>query len=219
MNNMLPREKAIECGISSLNDNELLALVLKSGYKNSNVFKLANNIIEIAGGFNNISSLTYEELISIKGIKSAKALEILAILEIAKRLSKINVINDSELSNPSKVIDWIRFNVGFSNQEEFFVIFLNARGSVIKAEVLFRGSKNSSIVAVDEVLRKALLLKSSGIVVAHNHPSDNVTPSKNDLDFTKRLYASSIMLGIPLLDHIIVSKSNYFSFKTHNLLC
>lgn len=219
MNEMMPREKALEYGISSLNNNELLALIIKSAYKDRNVFELADDILSLANGFNNLLSLSYEELISIKGIKTAKALEIMAILEISKRLSKIDSISESQLNNPSKVVEWMRFNVGFSNQEEFFAVYLNARGSIIKAEVMYKGSKNSSIVGIDEILRKGIILKASALVVAHNHPSDNVEPSSNDIDLTHKLYNSCSMLGIPLLDHLIIGKSSYFSFKNHNMLC
>lgn len=219
MNEMMPREKALEYGISSLNNNELLALIIKSAYKDRNVFELADDILNLANGFNNLLSLSYEELISVKGIKTAKALEIMAILEISKRLAKIDTINESQLNNPSKVVEWMRFNVGFSNQEEFFAVYLNARGTIIKAEIMYKGSKNSSIVGIDEILRKAIILKASALVVAHNHPSDNVEPSNNDIDLTHKLYNSCSMLGIPLLDHLIIGKSNYFSFKNHNMLC
>lgn len=219
MEEMMPREKALEYGISSLTNIELLALVIKSAYKNKNVYDLAQDILQLANGFNNLLSLSYEELVSIKGIKKAKALEIMAILEISKRLTKIDSINESQLSNPQKVVEWIRFNVGFSNQEEFFAVYLNARGSILKAEVMYKGSKNSAIVGIDEILRKAILLKASAIVVAHNHPSDNVKPSKEDIDITHKLYNSSLMMDIPLLDHIIIGKSNYFSFKNNNMLC
>lgn len=215
----MPREKAIEYGITALNNNELLALVIKSAYKNRNVFELVDELLEVAGGFNNLLSLTYEELVTIKGIKTAKALEIMAILEISKRLAKIDSISEKQLNNPEKIVEWLRFNVAYSNQEEFFAVYLNAKGTVIKAEIMFKGSKCSSIVGVDEILRKAILLKSSAIIVAHNHPSDDVTPSQNDIDITHKLYNSSMLLGIPLLDHLIIGKTSYFSFMNHSMLC
>lgn len=218
MNDMMPREKALEYGIASLNNNELLALIIKSAYKDKNVFELADDILNLANGFNNLLSLSYEELISIKGIKTAKALEIMAILEISKRLSKIDMINEKQLTNPSKVVEWIRFNVGFSNQEEFFAVYLNAKGSIIKAEVMYKGSKNSSIVGIDEILRKAIILKASALVVAHNHPSDDVEPSNNDIELTNKLYRASKLVGIPLLDHLIIGKSSHFSFRNNSML-
>ena len=123
----MPREKALRFGISSLNNNELLALIIKSAYRDKGVLELAQDVIETADGFMNLLSLTYEELVSIKGIKDAKALELMAILEIARRLSRVDRISEAELSSPNKVVDWLRFNLGFSVQEQFFVIYLNAR--------------------------------------------------------------------------------------------
>ena len=215
---MFPREKALNTGIGSLSNEELLALIIKSGYKNNNVFMLANALIDKANGFDNLLSLNYEELIDIKGIKKAKALEILAILEIAKRLSNYKVIKEECINTPSNMLNWLRFNIGFSNQEEFLVVYLNAGGRIIKSEILFKGSRNTSVIGVDEVMRKAILLKSSGIIVCHNHPSGRVKPSSADIEITKNLTMACEMLGIKFYDHIIVSKEGYYSFKQANLL-
>lgn len=215
---LMPREKALEFGIASLNNNELLALVLKSGYKDLNVFELVDKLLEYSNGFYNVLTLTYEELINIKGIKKAKALEILAILEIAKRLSKPQVVNEDVMLSPDKVVNWLRYNLGFLTHEEFFAVFLNNKGSIIKYESLFKGSKSSSIVAVDEVFRRAILLKASSLLIAHNHPSGICEPSRQDIDITDSLKNASAMLGIPLLDHIIVSNTSYYSFKKSGLL-
>ena len=215
---LLPREKALQYGISSLNNIELLALIIKFAYKDRNVMQLAEDVIKAADGFSNLLSLTYEELVAIKGIKKAKALEIMAILEIYKRLSKVDRISEPELNSPGKIVEWLRFQLSFSHQEEFFVVYLNARGNIIKSEVMFKGNSRSSLVGIDEILRKAILIKASMILVAHNHPSDNVEPSNADLELTARLSEASSIMGIPLIDHIIVGKSDYFSFKNHGML-
>ena len=214
---MMPREKALNYGINSLNNKELICLIVKSGYKDNNVFKVVDDILDRCDGFSNLLSLTYEELINIKGINNAKALEIMAILEIASRLSKVDEIKEENLNRPDKVVDWLRFKLAYSTQEEFFVIYLNGRSKVIKSEVLNKGSKNASTIAIDEVLRKAILLKSSGIIVAHNHPSGNINPSTADIDTTNKLINAGKLVGIPLLDHLIISKENYFSFKNNGL--
>lgn len=214
---MLPREKALNYGISSLSNLELICLIVKSGYKDKNVFEVVDEILDVCNGFNNLLSLTYEELINIKGINKAKALEIMAILEIASRLTKIDEIKEENLDRPEKVVDWLKFKLGYSNQEQFFVIYLNGRGKVIKSEVLYKGSKNASTIAIDEILRKAILLKSSGIIVSHNHPSGNIKPSSADIDVTNKLIEACRLIGIPLLDHLIVSKNDYFSFKNNGL--
>ncbi len=215
---MMPREKALSYGISSLNNSELIALVLKTGNKEKNVLELAEEILESANGFSNLMSLSYEELVSIKGIKKAKALELMAILEIAKRLTRMETICESQLNEPKKVVEWLKANLGYSVQEEFFAVYLNGKGGIIKSEILYKGNKNSASVGVDEILRKAILLKASGLLVAHNHPSDNVSPSDADIQLTRKLSSSGRMMGIPLLDHIIIGKTGYFSFKNHNML-
>lgn len=215
---MLPREKARNFGIKCLSNSELLALVIKSAYKNKNVMDLSNEIIESVNGFDHLLSLSYEELINIKGIKEAKALEILAILEIARRLSRIDYIKEENLNNPEKIVEWIRFNIAFTSKEVFYVIFLNAAGKIIKSETLFVGSKNSSVVGIDETMRRAILLKASGFVVCHNHPSGNVNPSFADKKITMELKEAGNLLSIKLLDHIIVSCDSYFSFLREGLL-
>lgn len=219
VNDLMPREKALNYGISSLTNIELLALVLKTGYGNRDVFHLANDVIDMANGFENLLSLTYEELIYIKGIKKAKAMELLAILEISKRLSKIDMVKQEELKDMSKVIDWLKFTHGFSKKEEFIVLYLNARNAIIKTEVEFTGNKNSSVVGIDQILRKALLLKANSIIVAHNHPSGVVVPSHQDIEVTNTLSRGCKLVGIELLDHLIISNSDYFSFRQMGLLC
>ena len=215
---MLPREKTLKYGISSLTNIELLALILKTGPRGSIVLQLAEELTQRANGFANLFTLTYEELIAIPGIGQAKSLEILAILEIAKRLSSVDKVCESDLDSPQKIAEWLRFQIGFSDQEEFMVLFLSNAGDIIKHEVLFKGSKNTSIVAPDEILRRAIRYKAARIVICHNHPSNNVRPSSADIDATRNLKNACKLLSIPLLDHIIVSKTDYFSFKQHKLI-
>ena len=214
----MPREKALEYGISSLDNRELLALIIKSAYKGQTVMELTEEILDMAGGFDNLLSLTYEELTAIKGIKKAKALELLAILEICKRLSKVERISEPSLDHPKKVVDWLRFNLGYAQTEEFLAVYLDGKGSIIRSEVLFKGDKHSANIAVDEILRKAILRKASGLLVAHNHPSDNINPSQADIELTAKLSKACRMMGIPLLDHIIIGKTDYFSFKNHDMI-
>ena len=214
----MPREKALQYGISSLSNIELLALVIKSAYRNKGVLELSKDIIDKAGSFADLLSLTYEELTLIKGIKKAKAMEILGILEICKRLTKIDRVAEPEINSPEKLVDYLRFSLAYSFQEEFFVIFMNNRGNVIKSEVMFKGNSSSATIGIDEILRKALLLKARGLIVAHNHPSDNCTPSDADIDLTARLGRSCAMMGLVLHDHIIISRTGYFSFKQQSML-
>ena len=128
-----------------------------------------------------------------------------------------DVVCDS-LSNPQKVVNFIRYRIGYEDTENFNVLYINARGNIIKCETLFKGGKTQSIVAIDEVLRRAILLKAHSIIVSHNHPSGNTTPSPQDLEITEKLKGACELVGIPLLDHVIVSKIDYFSFKKNGLI-
>ena len=183
-------------------------MLFRSAYKEKNVFDLTEEILEKAGGFNNLLSLSYDELVSIKGIKKAKALEILAILEVSKRLAKVDSVSENRTLNPLILVDYLRFNLGFSSQEEFFVVFLGAGGRILKASTLFKGTGDRAIVGVDDIFRNALLCKARSIVVAHNHPSGNCNPSKEDIDITRRISEGSKLVGITLLDHIIISNTS-----------
>ncbi len=216
--NLLPREKALNYGLQTLSNKELLALVLKSAYRNTNVLSMSNDVINKAGGFRNLLSLTYDELVEIKGIKKAKALEILAMLEIFKRLSRVDSIEDSKNLDALKLVDFLRFEIGFKEREEFYLILINSKGDILKAESMYRGTSDHSPVALDEILRNALRNKTKYVVVAHNHPSDNVSPSDADIKLTRAISEGCNTVGIKLLDHLIVSQSSYFSFKSAGLL-
>ena len=163
-------------------------------------------------------SLTYDELIEIKGIKKAKALEILAMLEIFKRLSRVDSIEDSNNMNPLKLVDFLRFEIGFKEREEFYLILISSKGIILKAESMYRGTSEYSPVAIDEILRNALRMKTKYVVVAHNHPSNNVAPSQADIALTKAISDGCKTVGLKFLDHLIVSQSSYFSFKSAGLL-
>ena len=215
---MLPREKALAYGFESLSNNELVSLIIKSAYREKNVYDLTDEILEKAGGFNNLFSLSYDELVSIKGIKKAKALEILAILEVSKRLARVDTVSENRTLNPLILVDYLRFNLGFSDQEEFFVVFLGAGGKILKAATMFKGTGDRAVIGIDDILRNALLCKAKSLVVAHNHPSGNCSPSNEDIEITRRISEGARLIGIMLLDHIIISSTSYYSFISNNLL-
>ena len=219
MNELKPREKALKYGIEVLENHELLSLILKTGINGKSVTDISKEITSTFNDLSDLFSYTYEELIQIEGIGQVKALEILAIIEIYKRLNNLDDIERIELLSSDKVANWIRYKIGFSYQEEFYVLFLDGAGNLIRHEVLFKGSSKNTVVGIDEIIRRALLLKASAIIVAHNHPGGNAKPSDNDLITTEKLLKSCQLLGIKLLDHIIVTKSSYYSFSLEGLLC
>lgn len=215
---VLPREKATQWGIESLEDKELLALVLESAGRGNSVFILAEELLALAGNLPRLLSLSYEELTSIKGIKQAKAYTLMAVFEIYRRILQVHKLERVLLNSNDKVTAWVRATIGFENQENFFVLFLNNHLELIRSEVLFKGSADSSLVSIKELLRKAILYRASNLVIAHNHPSGHCYPSSEDKKITEAIQNILRFMDMRLVDHIIVSPEDSFSFRKENLL-
>ena len=208
-----PREKAINQGIESLSNEELLALILRCGTRNKSVLELSNFILNKYVNFNNLINCSYEELITIEGIKEAKAIEILAIMEIAKRIQKNKINEIKKISNPEDIYNYFSIFLEEEKQEVFMVIFLNIKSHIIKYEKLFIGGVSSSIIDINLIFKKAIGYGASKIVCLHNHPSGDPTPSNQDVLLTKKIIKMGDMLDVKLLDHIIIGKKSYISLK------
>lgn len=209
----MPREKAIINGINSLSDNELLALILKTGTKTMNVFELSNYILNTYHNFNELINCCYEDLIKISGIKKAKAIEILAIMEIAKRIQKGKINKLTIINKADDVYNYFSILLREEKQEVFMVIFLNIKSHIIKYEKLFVGGVNTSIIDSNLIFKKALTCGACKIICVHNHPSGDPTPSAQDILITKKIIKIGEVVGIQVLDHIIIGKEKYISLK------
>lgn len=215
--NERPREKAINSGVQTLSNEELLAIILKCGTKGISVLELAKDILKKYYTFNNILNCNYEELMEIKGINKAKAIELLAIMEIAKRIQKNKINALKSISSPEDIYNNFSVLLKEEKQENFMVIFLNIKSHIIKYETLFVGGVSSSIIDVNFILRKAINCGASKIICLHNHPSGDPTPSSQDIMVTKKIYLHADMLDIKLMDHIIIGKNSYVSLKKEGL--
>lgn len=209
----MPREKAIRNGITTLSNNELLALVLKTGTKKMNVFELSNYILNRYNSFNELINCSYEDLIKINGIKKAKAIEILAIMEIAKRVQMSKIDKLKTINSADDVYNYFSMLLKEENQEVFMVIFLNIKSHIIKYEKLFVGGVSNSIVDVNLILKKALISGANKIICVHNHPSGDPTPSVQDVLITKKIIKMCELVDIKVVDHIIIGKEDYISLK------
>lgn len=212
-----PREKAITRGIDSLSDQELLAIILKCGTKGQNVLELSTQIMKKYFNFNNLMSTTYEDLITITGIKKAKAIEILTIMEIAKRIQNNKLENIKSINSPDDIYDNFSIYLKNEDREKFMVIFLNIKSHIIKYEILFVGGTSISIIDVNLILRKAINYGASKIICMHNHPSGDPSASTQDILVTKKINNAANLLDIKLLDHIIVGKMGYISLKKEGI--
>ncbi len=210
--NLKPREKALSQGIDSLSDAELLAIVLRHGYKGVSNLELAEEILTNYGGLEGLMRLSISEIMDIKGVGIAKATEILASLEIVKRLYYQRIINTDALSSPEAVRNWVCSEIGLSEQECFLALFLDTKNKVNGHKVIFKGGVDNVQIDARELFREALKNKASKIIIAHNHPSQNVQPSREDIILTSKLVEAGRLMNIPVLDHIIVSYKQYYSF-------
>jgi DNA repair protein RadC len=203
---VLPREKLLEKGVSSLKDEELLAIVLGKGNSQKDVFSLSRELMEYI--YHSSRELAVEDLLRIKGIGLAKACQVLAAIEFSGRYltkSKTVCIRGVKDAIPLLV------SLKKATQEEFAVITLDGAQQVIHVHFVTKGLVNKTQIHPREVFRPAIQDNAVGILVAHNHPSGALRPSKADLKITKRLYESGRTVGIDLLDHIIVTKTGYLS--------
>jgi DNA repair protein RadC len=208
-----PREKLERYGVEKLKDAELLAILLRTGTKDINVLKLSEKILN---KFKNqkFENVSIDDFKKIHGLGSVKACEIIACFELGRRMLKDK--KSSILLSPKDV--WQRMeDIRDSKKEHFVVFYLDSRNQEIQREIISIGTLNESLVHPREVFEGAIKNNASSIIIVHNHPTGNVEPSMDDLSLTKRLVEAGKILGVEVVDHIIVSNLNVFSFKEKKL--
>lgn len=214
-----PRERLLNYGAANLSNEELLAIILKTGTKKENVKILAQNVLNKIKNISELSDINKEQLMKIKGIKEAKAVEILASIELGKRVFE-KKCNKNEISCNCS-IDIFNYNKYlFLNlkQEQFYVLYLNNKNKLIERKLLFMGTINKSIVHPREIFKNAYLLSASSIICMHNHPSGDCNPSKEDIFLTNNLVEIGKIQGINVLDHIIFGNNKYYSFNDNGMI-
>ena len=211
-----PREKLEKYGPEKLSNPELLAILLRTGSKGVNVVELSKKILrKFSVNKNSLIKATTEDLKNTFGLGSAKSCEIVACFELSRRLlkGKKSVL----LLSPKDV--WKELKDIRNNKKEHFVIFfLDTRNQEIKREIISIGSLNANLVHPREVFEPAVRYLTAQIIIAHNHPSGNPEPSEDDLEITKRLVKAGKILGIEIIDHIVVTKNSFVSFKEKDLI-
>ncbi len=212
-----PREKALKFGFESLSDVELLALILQSGIRKRDVMDIAKDVLKRSNYLETIFDMHANSLMEIQGISHAKALQLLAGLELSKRALKVNAYQKQVLS-PEDIMTWFEMEFGVLKQEHFIALYLNTKGKIIRHHTLFIGTLNESNAHPRELFKEAVLENAYSMIIVHNHPSGDPTPSKSDIEFTSRIAAISKMMGIPLMDHVIIGKNAYFSFAQEKYL-
>ncbi len=210
--NERPRERLINKGVSSLADEELLSIVLKTGTKDASAKTLASQILKQIGDIKNLKDITFHELTKIKGIGAAKACLILAIQELHKRMNKkLDKILDVKITTPEVVYEYYK-NIINKHQEYFYCLYLDSNKKVLKEKLLFIGTVNQSMVHPRDIFKEAYNVNAVAFICVHNHPTDDVRPSKEDKIVTQRLKQIGELMGIKLVDHVIIGENKYYSF-------
>ena len=204
-------------GFDKLSDTELLALIIESGTRNNSAFELAMKILSMCGSLQQLPHVLFSELTSLPGIKNARALRILACVELAKRMKSLDV-KTTYIGHSKDVFYYLENRMMYEKQENFIALYLDAKHHIIREKILFLGSLEASLVHPREVFKEALHISASCMIVAHNHPSGDPSPSKADIEITKILYDTGKIMQIPILDHVIIGKKSYFSFREAGFL-
>lgn len=213
-----PRERAIRLGTNHLSNQEILAILIGSGSKAESVMTLANRVLMHFEGLKLLQDATIEELTAIKGIGRAKGVQILAAIELGKRMSQYKPDEYYVIRSPDDGANYVMEEMRVLKQEHFVVLFLDTKNRVIHRQTIFVGSLNASIVHPREVFREAVKRSAASIIVAHNHPSGDPSPSQEDIHVTKRLVDSGKIMGIEVLDHIIIGNRKFVSLKEKGYL-
>ena len=211
-----PREKLIEKEPENLKDEELLAILLRTGTREKSALDLAKQILKKFPK-KKFQKLKYEDLIKIKGIDEAKATTILAAIELTKRILKIGEETLPKIESVKDVVAQFSY-LREKQREHLTALYLNARNEVVFKKHLFVGTLDSNICHPREIFKYAIENNAASVILVHNHPSGDPTPSKADLEITKRIKEVGKIMGIDVLDHVIISKNKIFSFKEKKLI-
>lgn len=213
-----PREKALRYGVESLSNRELLAILLRSGYRGVSVLELSDILLKKANSLGGLHQMSEKEIMEIKGISVVKMLELKACLELSRRISQERLYTSLQVNNPKVIAEYMNQKIGHKKQEHFVVLFLDSKNHLIKEETLFIGSLNTSVVHAREVFKTAISCSSARIMLCHNHPSTDCIPSRQDIQVTENLQEIGKLIGIEVIDHIIVGGNKHFSFAQHGLM-
>lgn len=207
-----PRERLIKYGKEILSNEELLSIILRCGTKNISVKELSCKIINSF----NLREVNINNLSSVKGVGKVKAITLIAALELGKRVYYEETCNRYSIKNTKDIYELLKYKLVYEKQENFYVVLLDTKNNVLDYKLMFTGTLNVTSVHPREIYKYAIDNLAASIIVVHNHPSGDVSPSKPDIDITNRLNSLGEILGIKLLDHVIISKNAYYSFYEIN---
>lgn len=212
-----PRERLAHYGPSALNTAELLAIILRVGTKDENVIRLAQRLLAHYNGLPGLAGAPYEELLTIKGLGPAKAVELKAAFELGRRWSAASPQERLQVRSPAEAANLLMLEMSLLEQEQLRTVLLNSKNHVLKVHTVYVGSVNTAVMRISELFREAVRLNSVAMIVAHNHPSGDPTPSPEDVSITRRIVDAGQLLNIEVLDHLIIGQQRWVSLKERGL--
>ncbi len=210
---MLPRERLRDLGAEHLSNQELLSILLRTGTKTTPVLEVANQILKNLDSLSDFQHLSLQELQQINGIGYVKSIEIKAMIELVKRISRAEYVQKERIMSSERLARKMMLELSDQKQEHLVAIYLDTQNRIIEQRTIFIGSVRRSIAEPREILYYACKNMATSVIIVHNHPSGSPEPSENDLQFTQKMKRSCEDIGIICLDHIVIGKYQYYSFR------
>jgi len=213
-----PRERLVKYGAEALSNAELLAIILRVGTQEYSAVGMAEHMLGKFKGLKGIATASVEELSQVKGLGTAKAAQIKAMVELSKRLAASIGGSRPAIHSPQDAADLLMPELRDEPQEHFKGIFLNRKNEVLKIRTITIGSLDASIITPRDLFRDAISMNSAAVIIAHNHPSGDPAPSREDIEVSKRLQQAGQMIGIEVLDHLVIGEGRWVSLKERGLM-
>lgn len=215
-----PYDRFLKAGPEALTDTELLAIIIRTGHKGADAISLAREILQKSGeyGIAGLCRLSIDDLKLVKGIGEVKAVKIKCIAELSNRIIRAGKGSVIRFTTPADAASYYMEQLRHLEKEKCICAFLDSSMSLIKDQVISIGTVNASLISAREIFVEALQAKAVHVMLFHNHPSGNITPSIEDVHLTKTIWEASKLMDIPLIDHIIIGDRCYYSFREHNML-
>lgn len=213
-----PRERLRDYGSSAVSTAELLAIIMRVGNRDENVIMLAQRLLTCTGGLTGLARASIEELTSVKGIGEAKAIELKAALELGKRLLVAAPDERPTVKSPADAANLLLLDMAPLEQEHLRTVIMDSKNRVLKVHTVYIGSLNAAHVRIAELFREAIRLNAAALIVAHNHPSGDPTPSPEDVHVTRQIVEAGKLLNVDVLDHLVIGQQRWVSLKERGLV-
>ena len=214
-----PREKYLEKGFHSLSDAEIIAILIRSGSSQETAVEVSRNLLaQHQNNLNSVADLSIHDLMKINGIGEVKAITIKAAFELGHRRRAEKIVEQQKIHSPLDIVELMQDKIAHLKHEEFWAIFLNNTSKILAIDNFGKGGITSTVVDVRLIIQKAIAYNATAIMICHNHPSSDLSPSREDMQLTEQIQKAAKYMNIRLIDHLILYKETYFSFNDRGMI-